>query len=921
MKRSQFVTLTILFLLVPLSLLAQGFQVGIIGGEVKDPSGAVLPGVTVEVTNEEKGFSRSVVTDSTGRFLVPTLPIGRYRVTASLAGFQTKAVSGNLVESDRTTSVDVTLSLSAESAEITVTGEAPVVDPTNTSATTRISKDEFEKLPVGRSYQSLMAFAPGVVGGGNPNAHGSLTSTNVYLFDGVDTTDPTTGTFGSNLNFEALQEVQVITSGASAEYGRATGAILNAVTKSGSNDFEGSAKLIATNDNWDEQNKTRNQVTGASNARMKRDHMNERYSATLGGPIWRDRAWFFGAYETAKTSSAARQTAVVAENFVQSTDTLLTNYRVTGQITPRHTIWAKYAQDPITGFVIDYFGTNTELEALTGQDQGGDNASIQYAGIFGDNVSVEAMYAEATSRIDVYPYQVSSLNGGAPHFSLADSKYYNGGAFVGYVDRPREQATVSASYFANFFGSQHNLKAGADWQKLHSNNFFTFPNDQLFIDTSFDPVTRASVPSQRRDYQSGPSQSEGDIYALYLRDKFEIGTRLFMEVGLRYEQEEGQSDIGETTIDTQTVAPRLNASFDIAGNGKSLIIGSAGRFYEYVVQSFSDNFANVPQRAIYDLFTFQNGQFVFTRRQQPTGNSFRPNTDLDPTYLDEVSLGFQQQFGATVGVGVRGIWREWGDLIEDVEDFQPGQTTTFRQTINDDQAYRQYRGLELTFEKRFSHNWNALANYTFSETEGNHFSRAFSSLRDYTSAQCRTTIDLSIGNNGIIPCSEVVSSARLSGNPGYDRPHHFKVLGGYSRPLGPVNLAIGLGGEYISGLKFSKTRAVNVLLPGTTTNAGPTLTYFYEGIGQDQLDAIHSIDTSLEVTIPLFKLVELGVKGEAFNVTDQQEQTSVNNTVFCGQTSGASSACTTARTNFGKATARGSFQAPRSYRLTALLRF
>lgn len=917
--RSTITRFTIFSLLLLLSLAAvgQGFQVGSIAGEIKDSTGGILPGVSVEVTSEEKGFSRSAMTDSTGKFIIPTLPIGRYRVTTSLSGFQSRTVSGNLVESDRTTNIDLSMSLSAETATITVTGETPIVDPTNTSATTRLSNQEYEKLPVGRSYQSLMAFAPGVIGGGNANAHGSLASTNVFMFDGVDTTDPTTGTFGSNVNFEALQEVQVITSGASAEYGRATGAILNAVTKSGSNTFEGSAKVILTNDDWNEQNKTKNQITGAPLARVKRDQQNERYAVTLGGPIWRDRAWFFGAYETAKVSGAQVQTAKVDENYIQTTDTLLTNYRVTGQVTPRHTIWAKYAEDPITGFVIDYFGSNAELEALTSQGQGGDNKSVQYAGIFGDNISVEGLFADSDSTITVTPYQVSSLNGGAPHFSQADQTYYNGGAFDGFVNRPRRQGTAAVSMFSTLFGAQHNFKVGFDWQNLKSNNLFKYPNDQLFIDASFNPVTRTSVPLERRDYVSGPSTSEGDIYALYLRDKFEIGSRFFMEAGLRYEQEKSVSDVGETAIDSQTIAPRFNASYDLSGNGKTLVVGSLGRFYEYVVQSFADSFANVPQRAIFDKYLWNGSAYVFSERVSPAGNAFRPNADVNPTYLDEVTLGFQQQIGSTVGVGIRGILREWKDLIEDREDFEPGSSTRrFRQVINDDDAERKYQAVELTFEKRYSQNWSLLSNYTYSHAEGNHFSRAFTALKDFESATCRST-DTTIGVNGIIPCADVVSASRLYQDAGYDRPHHFKALGGYTRPIGPVNFSVGLGGEYISGGRYSKSTSVTVLTPGATTSAGRTLTYFYGHPATEQLDSNFSVDASTELTFDVFG-GELGVKVEAFNVTDQQEQIAINNGTWC---EAATTACQTLRDRHGKATARGSFQAPRSFRATALIRF
>jgi hypothetical protein len=114
------------------------------------------------------------------------------------------------------------LKLATQEVEVTVTGETPIVDATNQAVQTRIRSEEYNKIPMARSYLNLIGQAPGVVGTGNVNSHGALTSNNLFLMDGVDTTDPTTGTFGTNLAFETIQEVVVQTSSVSAEYGRAS---------------------------------------------------------------------------------------------------------------------------------------------------------------------------------------------------------------------------------------------------------------------------------------------------------------------------------------------------------------------------------------------------------------------------------------------------------------------------------------------------------------------------------------------------------------------------------------------------------------------------------------------------------------------------------------------------------------------------
>ena len=201
---------------------------------------------------------------------------------------------------------------------VQVIGDTPIVDPHDRRRDDASVAEEFEKMPVGRSYQALIGAAPGVVGTGNVNSAGALTSNNLFVIDAVDTTDPTTGTFGTNLNFEAIQEVSVLTSAVGAEYGRAQGAIVNVDHQVGHQSLRGRVQVPLPNDNWNAQNKTVNEVTGASLARVKFDKVNPIYSFAGGGPIWKNRAFFFGTWELIQATSPQRQTAgAVPEDFQQ----------------------------------------------------------------------------------------------------------------------------------------------------------------------------------------------------------------------------------------------------------------------------------------------------------------------------------------------------------------------------------------------------------------------------------------------------------------------------------------------------------------------------------------------------------------------------------------------------------------------------
>ncbi|HVS32898.1 MAG TPA: carboxypeptidase regulatory-like domain-containing protein [Thermoanaerobaculia bacterium] len=907
----------------PASLIAQTAQVGTVAGEVKDESGASLPGVTVELLSQERGVSRTFVSDMNGRFLFAQVPLGMYRLRGTLSGFQTTTIPNNLVEAQRTTRVDVTMSLAAARETITVTGEVPIVDKTNATQTTRLSNEEFEKLPIGRSYQTLFGTAPGVVGTGNANVHGALSSNNLFMFDGVDVTDPTTGTFASNLNFEAIQEVNIMTAGISAEYGRATGGYLNVITKSGGNKFEGSFKILADNDRWNGQNKRKSELTGAALERTKFDQLNDRYAATLGGPLWRDRAWFFGVHEISEITSPERQTIATNENFRQTTESPFWTGRLTYQITPSHNIWGKYNESPTSGFIVDYWGTNAETLAMTRQDQTAEQFTVQWTGVFTPNLTGEAMWGNNEEWIGVFPYRASSLHNGAPHFNSTDRRYYNGATFEGIVDRPRNQLTGALSYFADIAGNSHQFKFGVDYQDMKSTAAFRFPNDQLYIDQSFDPVTRAFVPLSRRDYDPLTlSSSTGEILSFYARDKFEVGNRFFFEVGARYEDQTGESDVGAVTVDSTTIAPRLSGTYDLTGNGKTLIVATAGRVYQFIVQGFSDSFAEVPQQTNYEnyLWNAERSEYVLSNRFEAGARTFRPNSDVDPTYVDEITLGFQRQIGTAMGVGVRGIWREFGDMIDDIFTFNPDGTFN-RQVVNYGPARREYTGLELTLDKRFARNWNLLASYTWSETRGNHFANTFSSLGNWGDANCRSTTDPSIGNNGVIPCLEVNDGPRNFGHPPNHRPHNLKGYGAYSRALGPVNLTLGAAGEWISGTRFAKASSLQVLNPVTGAASGQFATYRYEDFGAESLPGVWSIDNSIEGTFRVLDLMEIGIKAEIFNVTDNQEKASPGATTWCNNTTNPAAACTQARDRFNKATVRTHFQTPRTYRITTLLRF
>jgi len=924
-----YLILSLVTLLAASTLLADGTLLGTINGRVLDQDGKALPGATVDLVSGDQGFRRSGVSDSVGVFNFPLLQPGLYNVTVTLSGFQSFVAKDIVVQPDKTTAVSATLRLAATEA-VTVTGEAPLVDKTNSSATTNVSSTLTQKLPVARNYQNLIAFAPGISNNssGNVNSHGSLNSTNLYLFDGVDTTDVTTGTFGQNFNYEAIQEVNVSTSGISAEYGRSQGAYVNVVTKSGTNLLHGAVKVILTNDDWNAGNKGSNPETGTPFARTKFDEIIKDYTYTLGGPIWQDHVWFFGSYENVNNTGPFRQTIEsplypdqTGQEYQQTTRTKLWDGKLTAQITPSQLVTFQTNSDPITGFIVDYWGASANLAALTEQNQNqctglGCLGSISWSGVFGSAVSAEARWANQAGDIFVVP----AFGHGSPFLSLADGLFYNGATFDGLVDRPRTQANVAASYYHELFGQPAQFKAGVDYQSLRSYASYTYPNNEIYIVAQYDPTkSQADQTFQVGDEWDRltppvPSISRGKIWGYYALEKFQAGP-VALNLGVRIDHQTSVSDIGNTVIDSTKPSPRVTAAWDVMGDGKTLISAGYGRYYQFLLQSIADSiFSGVPVQTNRDIYLWDGSEWVYNSSIRAGGNNAPINLDLQPSYTDEGMLAFQRQIGNTMAVGVRGIYRKWNDLVDDAKYISPdGALIQEPFNYSSSQVNRRYKGLELSFEKRFATNWQALANYTLSRTYGNQFSDFGGQLMDFSGDNCRVT------TLGVVPCNQVLNDNQ-QGIAGYDRTNVLNAFVAYTASLPYVNITAAPAFTFYSGTTYQEQRSVTVPSGATGYN------YYFTPRGSSRLPSTYQFDFALEATFkPMgqngFSIVggplEIGVKGEIFNVFNTQKVIRTDYIELrpsAGQPGGA------ANSIFGAPVSRNALQAPRSIRITGFIR-
>src|SRR2546422_2657344 len=292
--------------IILLGLLFQG-TTATVSGTISDNSGAVVPGVKIVVLNEETGIAREVQSNETGRYTAPSLGLGNYRVTASKEGFQTQVRSGITLTVNRQAIVNFELPLGTISESVEVRGEAPLVETTKGGLGSLVQSNTINDLPLnGRDLAQLITLQTGVVeySGGDADlgsgkllvVSGARPTTNVFMIDGVAiesyTQKTPTGASGQFLGAEAVREFRVESNAYSAEFGRGTGGIFNVATKSGTNAFHGSLFEFLRNDNFD-ANRWEANKAGLDKPEFKRNQ----FGFSLGGPVKRDRTFFFGTYE------------------------------------------------------------------------------------------------------------------------------------------------------------------------------------------------------------------------------------------------------------------------------------------------------------------------------------------------------------------------------------------------------------------------------------------------------------------------------------------------------------------------------------------------------------------------------------------------------------------------------------------------
>ena len=490
--------LPILGLLVAAPMFGQA-QRGAVTVKVADADSSPVPGASVTVSSEDTLTRRTVFTDENGSATAVALdPATNYVVAVAMDGFATSRAEGVVVRAGQEAGVNVTLQLAAVSEEMIVTAEAPLVDVTKTQAGQDITLQLTESLPTARSYQDYLQLVPGVQDAlgttDNPasrsgvnyrdadGAEGDVgrSTDNLYYFDGINVTDRTLGTNGADLNTEIIQEQSVLTGAIPAEFVGAPGLISNVVTKSGGNQFSGSVNYYFQDDSFVESNKRFEDETFST------------YDAafTFGGPIWKDKAWFFGSIRRVEEQ---RDVISPEGEFLRDpTEEQDQGFlKLTWAISDRDVVTGTYLTDPLERD--GNFDRETPNDGDSAIDFGGDRFGIGYNRVFG-SASLELGYTEHETDRNETPFNQAPENeiGFAPGVDRTSAEELLGGSGTDFVEtRATEASRGSIEYLFDTAFGDHALKAGVVY-----NESVLFENDQT---TGDPPATYISLNPRGTD--------------------------------------------------------------------------------------------------------------------------------------------------------------------------------------------------------------------------------------------------------------------------------------------------------------------------------------------------------------------------------------------------------------------------------------
>ena len=906
---------------------------GSVSGTVRDPEGNAVPGVTVTVVGPQLPLGRTATTPSDGSFQFLGLIPGEYRVRAELPGlgvFEQSVV----VALQKDSQVRATLRATATAA-VEVTAAVPLVDTKSTTVSNVTDRTAIEKLPLARTFAGTMELAPGVADSGveisntNPgfNAGGGRQD-NQFLYDGVNVTNPFFADLFQDFAELDIAEVNITRAGVSPEYGRTGGFIVNGVTKSGTNNFHGEARVEYAPSGLSAKSKDPNLTSQFNKVRP---------GASLSGPILPDRLFFYGSgnfYRSTEKDRFNDFNLGGAPNRLPDSDLDINEY------------FAKLTATPVSNHLIDASfryrdvkQTNADIDTTAAASTGDNPKEIDRIGVASwfwtvtPKLSIEAKYNHnenhnGASPVTPFGYQ-PAFNAAHPElvglFDPGDGRTLGGASLaVNNDDFFRNEYKLTTSYLAHFLGANHDIRIGGSYSD-NREELARIANGWGAISISRSGNCGAVKPCYRARYSPRqPAQiSKARTYGIFAQDQMAWsrltvnlgvlvnrdtyipagGTFVFMRGDFRVPNSVTIPTCGSGTTasactyrDTLTIPwakqfqPRVGVSYEVDQNAHDKVYANFARYDNLDNQSIARAAAPIRLFRRDAYFNLTTGAFI-TETVRSNQRDKRVLPGIDPTYTDEFLVGYARPLGQGFAVEGWGIYRKTKDVIEDFaangNNFVDQNPSDFRYG-NLKNEKRRYRAATVELRKTGANDrWTADLSYTLSRLEGN-WDLDYAVQLFYASSYIEDGPGMNVedpNRNGI-----------LEG----DRTHVAKLFGSYTLPTNTI-----IGGY----LRFQSGR------PWQAQQFDPVygVPYQYaEPAGSRRLSSWTNFDVLVAQDIRLGGVGNLRLEGRLLNVFNSQPPLSVDKVLF------ATDANDTPNPTFGKPT---SYAPPRRFFISGTFSF
>jgi hypothetical protein len=768
---------SIVFVLSASTALPQGADSGSLRGRITDSSGAALPGVTVTASSPAvMGGKLAAVTSPEGLYRIPALPPGDYEITMELTGFKTVSLPGTRINVGMTLTIDRVMEIAPVEEAVTVVGESPIIDTKATSSEFNWTTPVLQNIPSGRDLWAYLQQVPGLmmakenVGGFESvqlstfQVHGSGRASHQYNFNGIDMSDMHATIGLGYFNTDAFEEIQFTTSGITAEYQRG-GMVLNTVVKSGGNQFKG---LVASyyegsglqSDNLNDELRAKGVLTGAP-----LDYLFD-FSAQLGGPIWKDRIWFFEAFREYQVDPFVINCTL--PNGQQCIDqSHLRNYttKVTAQFNPENRVMAMYewGRKLRPNREVSQFRTPESAYFQDGRHLIG---QFKYDRIISSNTLFQFTTGWGSPPFPItYQDAVQGRSTGFDEitrvrFDAAPQDFYQQGDILTFGS--------SLTYFKdNWLDSAHDFKFG--WEHRRGKLFQRIKRNQ-----DLERRYQRGVPYRVIIYNTPVEQVARNFgFAGYAQDSVRVGNRLTLNLGLRVEWWRGDIPeqanpagrfaeiFGAGTFPAQegvmgwtTVSPRLGGAFDLRGDSKTVLKASFSRYFSPVISGDLNNFANRNgvASATYDWTDLNGNNFP----DYPSEFGVRRSLDLprlrnivpglESPYSTEVTASIDQTVTPQISVSARYTYRRNSLILAETDLALPDEAFSIPSTVVNplngevisfwslgpqfasvtnqrvlsqfEDNWTRYHGVDLVFNRRLHNRWMLIASLTLQDNYG-----------------------------------------------------------------------------------------------------------------------------------------------------------------------------------------------------------